>query len=569
MQHLPVPPLSDTMQRYLAVVRPLLDAEAYAETERVVAEFAQGEGPRLQQMLEEFAQAENAAGRSWLTDAWLEGYWQVRTPLPLTSSIAMQIDWETDDDGLARAAGIIHRLATIHLLHLRHRIEPEVSPRGIGICPQQRRYLAGGQRRPRTNMDDYQFGPMESAHREIGVLWRGNLVTLQISDDRGMPLPPSALRQALERVKDLPASKTSPVDVSYLGSDVVADYLAELTNDPANDATYRRLVDTVFMVTLIDEAADDVAHLERVNFALSQAWAYKTVTYQIGLGDTFVAMHVEHSLPDGATVEKVVSMAQELDLQEINDETSAVPDATPEPLQWQLTEELTQRLNGDLAAYRAEAANYRAQIVSVPLPPRPELPFRISADACQQFVMLYAQLKTYGRVRNTYEAVDMREYQAGRTEAMRPNTTEAVSLVRSLIDGTATPDELTAALAAHRDRVKSAKAGNAVDRHLLGLQRMAEQADLHPQLFADTAYQLLSTNFLSTTSLGRRKPIIRVSFAPVTPDGIGLYYTASHADYEFSIMWREDHCVRIDDFIDALGEGTQALEALIASVADG
>ena len=84
--HLPVPALHQTLSGYLSTLRPLLTDAEYASTEAAVREFAAGDGPACQDALLDFAAREDAEGRSWLSDAWLDAYLAGRTPLPLTST---------------------------------------------------------------------------------------------------------------------------------------------------------------------------------------------------------------------------------------------------------------------------------------------------------------------------------------------------------------------------------------------------------------------------------------------------------------------------------------------------
>ena len=64
---LPLPELSDTCERYLRSVRPLLTDAEYAHTEAVVADFQRegGEGEALQEFLSEKASSE----RNWMEGA--------------------------------------------------------------------------------------------------------------------------------------------------------------------------------------------------------------------------------------------------------------------------------------------------------------------------------------------------------------------------------------------------------------------------------------------------------------------------------------------------------------------
>ena len=85
---LPVPPLRQTLDRYLETVAVLLSPEELEVTRGAVEAFAAGDGPACQSALEAFAAEEDALGRSWLWEAWLEAYHVTRVALPLSSNVS-------------------------------------------------------------------------------------------------------------------------------------------------------------------------------------------------------------------------------------------------------------------------------------------------------------------------------------------------------------------------------------------------------------------------------------------------------------------------------------------------
>lgn len=561
VSHLPVPALEQTLAQYLDAVAPLLGDAEYARTTGVVVEFARGDGPACQAELERFAEQENAEGRSWLSNAWFSAYLTGRSPLTLSTSVGFELNWPpVAGDGWTLAADVLHRLAAAHLAYVRGEIEQAYTPRGTPLCMQQWHYLAGGLRHPLPDEDVFVPGSDDPANREVAVLWRGRMFALRVTDESGRLLSLPAIEAALRGLPPEPASGSGFADVSYLGSEHAAGLLGELLELPANRSTYERLTDALFGFTIGEDAADVDTQVRQLSFELGRAWAYKPVTYSVSLPDRFVGMHVEHSMMDGGTLKSSVALGR-----------SVVPDATPAPpawveeLAWQIDADLLGRIDAQSRHYAAAAADYRVRTLPVRTLPQAEMPNRFSHDAGQQWVLLYAQLATYGRLRSTYEAVDMREYQAGRTECLRPNTVEAVALVTSLMAGDATSDQLQTAAAAHRERVIACKTGQSIDRHLLGLWLSAQRLGLTPEIFTDVAYGRLTRDFLSTTSLGDQTDIVRYGFAPSIAEGMGVDYTALDGAYEFTLSYREDHVERMDDFIANLHAGAAALFGLIAS----
>lgn len=564
MNYLPVPPLEQTLQRYLATVRPLLDESEYRATERVTAEFGASDGPACQQALLDFAAQEDADGRSWLSDAWLDGYLAVRKPLPLASNVGFQLNWTLSSRDWAGVGDLIYRFAAVHLAYLRGEVTDDPSPRGGWRCLRQWSYLAGGVRRPHAEHDEFVPGPEGAAGREIVVLWRGRASALTVSDDAGQPLAPPLLRDALDTLTGAPDTLfTVP---SYLGGAKASEHLDALLADPANAETYRRITDAIFCVAIADDPDDDATHLERLTFKLGKTWAHKPVTYLVCPADGFVGMHVEHSVVDGSTLKAVVARAQQV-----------VPPVTHEPgasttmagLKWQVSDDRSDAIAADAAAYRRRVPNYRVRIVRTPFDPPSDPPFKLSLDACQQFVLLYGQLVATGGLRSTYEAVDMREYQAGRTECLRPNTAEAVELAGALKRRRATPELLHAALDAHRERVRACKEGQAIDRHLFGLKFAAGRLGRDVEFFRDEGYRRLVDDFLSTTSLGDTDQFLRYAFAPAVMDGIGVSYHAVPDGFEFVLTYRESKCPHLEPFAAALPTGAVLLAAVVRKAAAG
>ncbi len=581
MDLLPVPPLSQTLHGYLKALDPLQQPHEQQRTREAVAHTLEGVGPACQADLEAFAEAENGQGRSWLSAAWLHGYLAVRTPLPLTSNVGFHIRLPAgaaaapDDTsgGSARAAALVYRLASVHLAFLRGHLPAERTSRGEEVCAIQREVLAGGLRHPAADVDEVRPASHDPARREMGVLVDDRFFVVPISDEHGIPLPPGLLERAIDAAVDgarMSDSEPGPgfTAPSYLGSERASACLGRLLRDPANRRVYERLSQALFVVNLITDPAEVQDHLRRIAFLPGQAWAYTSITYQVGLCDDFAGMHLEHSRVDAATLKAVLAQAQK---DEWFNEPGCAPDVPTliEPLEWSYPDDLAAEVTTEITAYRAAAEHLRLDSVRVPRPVPADLPFRISDDALCQWVMLYAQLATYGQVRSTYEAVDLRNFQAGRTECLRSNTPEAVALVRAVIAGRADRDLLNEAAGAHKEWVKACKTGQGIDRHLTGLALMADRSTRVLPIAQDAGWDTLKTDFLSTTSIGDHDQIAGMAFAPTSPGGIGLNYTALDQHYEFLVISNRTQTSDIEAFTANLQQGRDALATLLAGLVNG
>lgn len=566
---LPVPEFEPTVQRLLEAVRPLVERAQLERTRETAQDWLAGGAPQLQQRLLDFARQEDAEGRSWLSREWLRGYLRTRDPLPLSTSVGFQLADEPGTPGLDRAARFIHRAAAVHLQQLRGETPVEVSPRGAHLCMQQWEALGGGLRHPQPGTDEIRRPRVEAVDAEIGILHRGRLRVLPIADADGRPRSVAWIAQALRTIVGAPGqSQGEPAfgAISWPPSEAAAEILDELLAEESNARTYERLSRLVFTVSLQEQELTEEQHLRHLAFGFHEAWVRKPMSYEIGLGDTFTGVHVEHSTIDGATVLAVAHRMQQV---EIDDTPPADPDLaveTPE-LVWSMTPEQVERVRDGLESVRRAAEPLSVRIETVPRVPPQDRPFRMSDDAVQQLIFTIAQLLAFGRVRSVYESVDVREFQAGRTECLRPVTSRAVEFAAAAVEGTATQEQLRAAIEAHKDWIKACKAGHGPERHLTGLRLMADEAQAQEGLLSDPSLDALSEDFLSTTSVGGAQSIVRYAFAPSTAAGFGIAYTKGEHEFEFCLSFRTDTAENPDGFAQALGEAARLLWSVVGTPA--
>lgn len=547
LKPLPVPPLDATLPALRHAVSAVADADTLAATERTIEDFQANQGPALQSALEAFAADRDAANSSWLADRWLRDYLTVRTPLQTTSNVGFQINLRTETSGLDRAVDILRALALVHLKQADGSMPEEVDGRGNPLDANQWRCFNGALRIPRPDCDEVTFSELGTASRSIGMIVDGHVFDLRITDEQGRLASREQLRAILEVLRTNsdtagsttgdPAAPALDSRLSYLGS-------AALAEVPLPAETQATLRDQLFALHLIDDAqATDADLLRDLTFAPGHAWVYKPLTYEINLASNFAAMHVEHSTVDGATLVEAVRRVQEAVDSDAPTSPSADADVTPAdvaPLKLSPVTPAASIPTGD---------EYAVEIIEVPKLAKEELPFKFSADAMSQLILSIAQLLTFGRIRAVYEAVDMREYKAGRTECLRAVTPEAVAFAKQLVAGEPTVEALQEALNAHRNWVIGCKTGRGIDRHLWALSFTSEKQSGAPlELLADPGVKAARTDFLSTTSIGSDAHIIRYVFAPTIPNGFGVNYTPKATSIEYCLTFNRDKAEQPEQF---------------------
>lgn len=290
------------------------------------------------------------------------------------------------------------------------------------------------------------------------------------------------------------------------------------------------------------------------------AWQYKPNTYQMDLDSDYVAIHFEHSEIDGAALMHMFTYAFGLALN-----STKLAKGTPSltQLDWQLESDIASRIQQDIQAVSAQADQLNVKQCTANYT---DIAIKASHDALMQFALIYAQLKVFGKVRHTYEAVDTSHFMAGRTEGLRPNSAEAINLAQSLLKNNASLEQLQAALAAHKQRVIACKTGQAFDRHLSGLKYMikAEDNDASVSAFFDSpGYKVLTAgDFLSTSSMGVQSPVKRILFAPVMKGGFGVNYSLDDKNYEFVLFADQDSSPYLSAMCEACVEAVAKMVAL-------
>lgn len=552
LKPLSVPELDNSLDAYSHALEAVLEGDRLERAKGIVENFRTGKGPELDAKLRERAAEREEQGVNWLHNEWYAGYLTVREPLALSTNVLFQIDLPDKDMpvGMGRAVEFIQRAAAIHLQAAAGETPEDQDARGNRITMNQWFPYAGAIRHPEPGEDVIIQTELDATNREIGVFCNGQFFALQISDDEGKPASDKTIADALEKILAASQTEEGTFDFnvpSLIGSGALAELLPDLLELGYNRAVYDRLVNMLFTIDIVDaEMAGDREHFKRDTFAPRGAWLYKPMSYQISLRDHWIGLQVEHSCQDGATLVTAIKRMQSVVLPA--EASNTLTEIEPQFLIWEISDELGAKLQQELDQTLAQADKFDVEIITVPHKQPAEMPFKVSRDASAQLTMSIAQELTYGRVRAVYEAVDMREFRAGRTECLRAATPEAVNFAKKLVAGKATSEDLESAINAHRGWVKRCKSGNGFDRHFQMLATVDEEAAANEPFFTDEDATAARRDFLSTTSIGGADQVVRYSFVPSLPEGFGIAYTPLPQDGEFCVSWNTETAEKPEEF---------------------
>lgn len=567
---LPVPDLQQTLSRYLSWVRPLLDEASFSETQSITQQFAQGPGKQLQERLQQFAQQQNRLGESYLSQAWLSGYLSVRESLPLSTSGAFRLALDLPETGLKRLAYLIAGFAQQSADYLNDVQMVNTSPRGEPLDMRQWLSLRGIGRIPQPHEDRYELAPLSKQTRYMIVFWTGCAYAIPILDADHRPYDAESIARTLKQLVTQECNPTA-IDICALSlapSEQAAEQLKELSQNQNNADNFRLLAHSLLHIHLSPEPyANDEQALTALTFMqTAQFWAYKPLTICTNLANDNYFAHLEHGSYDAGALQSIFARAQATAKQCFEQPSKPATTLQITPLHWVITTQQQQQLTALRQTHAEKARPYQVRISQVSIEPA-LLPEKTSLDGLMQWMMQYAQLKVFGQIFNTYEAVDVSHFQAGRTECVRPVTEASVAFVQSLLSGKATLEGLNLANQAHKERIKACKSGNGVNRHLQGLALMAEGSDIDQSFFQDKGYQTLTKDFLSTSSLGDRQLVGDFAFKPVVEGGLGISYFSMN-QYKgclFCLSYHQQQQAVVEGFIDALSEGAKAIMTLLST----
>ncbi|MBV7434136.1 choline/carnitine O-acyltransferase [Cardiobacteriaceae bacterium TAE3-ERU3] len=567
MSQLPVPPLESTLKRFVDWLSPIVDDKTLQNSQKAAEAFHAGEGQDLQARLERFAA--DKAPDSWLIETWREANLANRDSLPLSTNVAMRIEWSATQTGLKRVAHFVNALVQVHADYRNGKPIDTHEQRGQALCREQQKILLGASRRPNQGIDKFVFNEDTTGIGYIVVLCKGYAWRVNVLDEKGGIASPAQLDHVIHIIlnaheQEAEIAFTAP---SILPAEHACEIRAQLICRGDNSNAWQCIEGALFVLSL-DETHHqdgDAALTETLFNDGSDIWAYKPLNYVCYLNDDRYYVHFEHTWTDAGTIADIIACAQaHYDEQDCSRKNQLPADLGMTALEWRIGEQTRLLLKEHLAEYvrRAETLRIRHSEIIISEADQ-QLLAGYSKDALCQILLQYAQYATFGKIHNTYEAVDMRHFANGRTECLRPVSRESVALIKALYDGVATKRQFDDFVAEHKNRIKACKRGEGVHRHLLGLATQAKEAEVDAAIFKDAGYRQLGEDVFSTTSLGTHDHIGHIAFAPTCKDGYGINYTALRNHYSFVVIYRRSKGEQVESLIEELESGIRRILMLL------
>uniref|UniRef100_A0A673KE38 carnitine O-palmitoyltransferase n=1 Tax=Sinocyclocheilus rhinocerous TaxID=307959 RepID=A0A673KE38_9TELE len=453
LPRLPVPPVKDTVRRYLESARPLMDDEQYKRMEGLAKDFEKNLGPRLQWYLKL---------KSWWASNYVSDWWEEYIYLRGRGPIMVNSNY----------------YAMVRLIC------------NVPLCSAQWEQMFNTSRIPGLETDVLQH-MNESKH--IAVYHKGLFYKVWMFYD-GRLLLPREIEQQIERIL---ADKSEPQPGEELLAALTAgdrvpwakarsQFFSRGKNKQSLDAVEK----AAFFVSLDDteqryDPENPVQSLDSYGKSLLHGkchdrWFDKSFNLIVFKNGT-MGLNAEHSWADAPVVGHLWEHVLSSDPVRLGYTEDGHCKGNPHPnlpgpqrLQWDIPEECQAVISSSLKVAKALADDVDMHII----------PFndfgkglikkcKTSPDGFIQIALQLAHFRDKGKFCLTYEASMTRLFREGRTETVRSCTTQTCDFVRAMMNDKATREEklklLKVAAEKHQDLYRLAMTGDGIDRHLFCL----------------------------------------------------------------------------------------------------
>ncbi|KAJ1759028.1 hypothetical protein LPJ58_002491 [Coemansia sp. RSA 1591] len=603
LPRLPIPTLSQTIERYLESILPLVgnDKDALAATTRKAHEFLKV-GERLQQRLKSYdATQEN----SWLEKWWLElaylswreglcinsNYWLAVADdprayelaaasiqlLPSDEGFNMGRVWDSGEYGefqVRRAVRFIQRTLDFKELVDTDRL-PVDRTRAGPLCMSQYKCIFGMTRIPRMGCDELRQDEATTQSHTILVIVQDQIYAVEVYDSAGRRKPNGDLETELHAViadvvmRAGQGELDAPVTVLTAGHrDRWASAYAKLEQQPRNRTTLNKIQESLFAVSLDTTFSDPLgsinAHQENTKSHGTQIghnrWYDKCANYVVDRNGA-VGYIGEHSPCDALIPAIMIEYVSKAVAQEPIERGVLVPQ-TPgyktqvRRLRFTVDDEVQDMIR------EAKAEVERTSRASCSRQIRFETygsdwikkTAGIGPDALAQVALQLTYYRVHGALAPVYETASTRQFLHGRTETVRSLTPQVAQCVYTMCDATTTPrDRYTALVRAatkHQEMLRTASAGQGVDRHIFGLRMAYNRLDPLPsesamtdhekraieEFFEDPILARSTTFQLSTSGLFPSRYLTHTGFGCVAPErAYGINYIIESNRIKFGV----------------------------------
>ncbi|KAJ1522943.1 hypothetical protein ONE63_002082 [Megalurothrips usitatus] len=560
---LPLPSLSHTLERYVDSVRPFVSPKELARTQEIVKKFENGEGKVLDGKLRAKAQS----SKNWVEKWWEDkAYLEIRVPLvpfcTMTGESPLDMVWKYGPGCMVKYASLYmyYTLEMWKILRAELLVPTQSADGKTIFSMNQFRRLFNCSRVPLPGKDrlDIHFKPEKegTCPSHVAVTCNGHIFILDAVDEAtGSLLNPLEWERQLQCIVN-EAYQTCGQGIPRLSCDdrdTWAKNYERLKFLSGENARNLQLIESaVCLLTLDPESAPQTAS-EATMLCLAgdyrNVWADKSL-HVVFFGNGRCCGLADHTAFDGM-ISITNSFYTFQSLIETNGEwsgpSSIRPLSAPRILNFVIDSALQEEL--DNATLRQNVSKRKVIVIREKFPVFGKsfvVKNRIHPDTFVQMALQFTYYRMHKRLAPCYETATTRAFYNGRTETLRPCTSELALWIRAMLDDKRQAEEkvklLRIAAKKHDDLMREAREGQGCDRHLFGLYCIAEENGMPiPELFQDPSYVKSGGggNFVLSTSLVGYTPV-GGGVGPMCLDGYGIFYNICPDSFTFTISVMRD-----------------------------
>ncbi|XP_065051826.1 carnitine O-acetyltransferase-like isoform X1 [Rhopilema esculentum] len=550
LPRLPVPPLRQTINKYLLSVQPLLNQREFQATQNAAEKFLQpgGIGKSLQKgLVRRSKQVENWL-KEWHDD---ESYFRPDTPVIFNASPGIAFPKQTFSsnlDYLRYAATAVKAVLEFKSLIDYEGLQTDIS-RSRPTAMDQYGKILSSCRVPHPRKD-YLVTSRGMNSRHIIVMCNEQAFEID-AYRKGEIISVSEILKQLREVVAMKEAEAKPHCIGALTTTcrrLWGQTFNKLQQDPVNRKSLERIIQSVFVLCLdkpnrivqreISEG-EDIVRSVSINQMLHgcgtennscNRWFDKVFQLIIS-EDGHVGCCYEHSAAEAPPVQRLCDyIIKKCAVQNASDLVQAMQaphQKSAIQLQWRLSDEMKEKIafakqSLDRLVADADMQFIRYNGFGKNIPKANKL----SPDACIQLGLQLAFFRLHGHIPPTYETASTKWFRLGRTETIRTASIASKAFCESMaVPNLPVHEKRNLFVKAAKDHTKytlEAMSGQGVDRHLLGLKCLCiEEGYRLPELFLDKGYQYSMYHELATSQVPSQFDCV-TCYGPSVPDGYGV-----------------------------------------------
>ncbi|CAO1621891.1 unnamed protein product [Parajaminaea phylloscopi] len=546
---LPVPPVEQTLSKYLRSTVPHQTPASLAKTEAAVQSALSGADAELFKTLQKRLQdraADPASEGNWLASWWnTAAYMSYRDPVvPYVSYFYCHKDDKLRTTGPKRAAAMLKATLAFRKLVESEELAPEKTKNGY-LCSASYPWMFNATRLPAQGEDEAVKYPA-SSNNHVVVVRKGRYYEFDLVDAKsGAELSAAEIESQLFKITQQAPAQADAFPIGALTSDNRDKWLASrealIAASPKNKASLERIQSAVIVVCL-DDAADYTREelAWRLWYGDGKNRFYDKQQFIVTENGKSGYMG-EHSTMDGTPTLRLNDFVlNALAANKVDLGTSARNDLpAPTEIAFQINSDVESRVLDSVRAFELLKSKHDLAVLDFQGYGKGAIKeYKCSPDAWAQMVIQLAYYKMYGRPAPTYESAQTRKFRWGRTETIRSASVESKAFCEAMEDPRAQDEDryakFQAAVKQHLSYATAAADGQGVDRHLFGLKKLLQEGEQLPEIYRDEAFAKTSNWQLSTSQISSES-FDCWGFGEVTPDGFGCAYAIKEKSLTFTL----------------------------------